>query len=289
MKFGMREVADVMVKTRVANQKVGGQVIPAKGTPICHFDSLKTSSLEQAASTVYAQGGRGNSRLVAWEGDKTLTLTMEDALISKAGLALLTGANLIDISLDANVQETIVHVTEICEVKENKINLFNTPAEGQPVFYAPVDDTGTVIGAFKTLATGNAVAEGLDAVLVDYYVKKDKTSSVLLVDIEETAFGGNFYFEGSTLWRDGDGRDYPAEFIIPNGHIQSNFTFAMSSTGDPSTFTFTVDAFPGTTVYNKKKRVLAAMQIIDETTENVTSDSVWLDLGTTNPAQTGEE
>lgn len=286
MKFGIREVADVMVKTKVPNQVVGGQKIADKGTPICHFDSLKTSSLEQAANTVYAQGGKGNSRLIAWEGDKTLTLTMEDALISKAGLALLTGANLIDLDLSGDsAKETKVHTTEICGVAANKATLKHSPAEDQLIFYAPVDDTGTVIGAFKKVAViadnkkmidVSELPEGCTAVLVDYYVTK--TTGVTLIDIEEAAFGGNFYFEGSTLWRDVNGKDYPAEFIVPNGHIQSNFTFAMSSTGDPSTFTFTVDAFPGTTVYNPTKRVLAAIQLLDDAEDAVGEETKWLDV-----------
>ena len=260
MKFGIREVADVMVKTRVDSQKVGSKTIATKGTPICHFDSLKTSSLEQAANTVYAQGGKGNSRLIAWEGDKTLTLTMEDALISKMGLQLLTGADLIEVGTDQD--STLVHVTEICAIAEDRtIELTQAKDSTQKAFYAAVDDTGTVVGEFKELTEGLEVEIEGSAVLVDYYTKR--TKNVFLIDIEESSFGGNFYFEGSTLWRDTDGKDYPAEFIIPNGHIQSNFTFTMSSTGDPSTFTFTVDAFPGTTVYNKKKRVLAAIQVVD--------------------------
>lgn len=283
MKFGIREVADVMVKTRVDNQKVGGQTIATKGTPICHFDSLKTSSLEQAASTVYAQGGKGNSRLIAWEGDKTLTLTMEDALISKAGLALLTGAKLMTLSADDG-KKTFVHTTELCTVEtagEVTVSKAVATDPNTPVFYAETDDVGTVTGAFKSAsASGKKISsEGLKqgaSVLVDYYIEKN--SGVTLVDIEESAFGGNFYFEGSTLWRDTDGIDYPAEFIIPNGHIQSNFTFAMSSTGDPSTFTFTVDAFPGTTVYDRKKRVLAAMQIIDDAKNDTSEDTTWLDV-----------
>jgi len=51
----------------------------------------------------------------------------------------------------------------------------------------------------------------------------------------------------------------PAEFIIPNGKVQSNFTFTMASSGDPSTFTFTVDAMPDYTRFNKSKKVLAAI------------------------------
>ena len=54
----------------------------------------------------------------------------------------------------------------------------------------------------------------------------------------------------------------PAEFIIPNCKIQSNFNFTMASSGDPSTFTFTMDAFPDYTRFDKTKKVLAAIQII---------------------------
>ena len=56
----------------------------------------------------------------------------------------------------------------------------------------------------------------------------------------------------------------PAEFIIPNCKIQSNFTFTMASSGDPSTFTFTMDAFPDYTRFDKTKKVLAAIQIVEE-------------------------
>lgn len=34
---------------------------------------------------------------------------------------------------------------------------------------------------------------------------------------------------------------------------------------DPSTFTFTVDAFPAYTKFNKTKKVLATLQILDPT------------------------
>jgi hypothetical protein len=66
------------------------------------------------------------------------------------------------------------------------------------------------------------------------------------------------------LFRDQNGVDMPAEFIIPNCKIQSNFTFTMASSGDPSSFTFTMDAFPDYTRFDKQKKVLAAIQIIKE-------------------------
>ena len=42
----------------------------------------------------------------------------------------------------------------------------------------------------------------------------------------------------------------------------------MAATGDPATFTFTLDAFPGTTRFNPTKKVLAAIQIIEDFTDD---------------------
>lgn len=38
----------------------------------------------------------------------------------------------------------------------------------------------------------------------------------------------------------------------------------MASSGDPSTFTFTMDAFPDYTRFDKSKKVLAAIQVIKD-------------------------
>jgi hypothetical protein len=121
MKFGVREICDVVLKAKAA-QKVGNKVF-YKNEPVIYFDTLKTSSMEGAATTVYAQGGRGNSRLVAWEGERTITFTMEDALISPAGFMILSGAGLIE----ADSQNTLkVHTTEQTDkviVGENSVDI----------------------------------------------------------------------------------------------------------------------------------------------------------------------
>ena len=97
--------------------------------------------------------------------------------------------------------------------------------------------------------------------LIDYYV--ERSGNARQINITPESFGGNFYLEASTLFRDTNGVDMPAEFIIPNCKVQSNFTFTMASSGDPSTFTFTMDAFPDYTRFDNTKKVLASIQIID--------------------------
>ena len=107
MKFGVREICDVVLKAKTT-QRVGNKIF-YKNEPVIYFDTLKTSSMEGAATTVYAQGGRGNSRLVAWEGERTITFTMEDALISPAGFMILSGAGLVEAGNGTTIK---VHHTE---------------------------------------------------------------------------------------------------------------------------------------------------------------------------------
>lgn len=68
MRFGVRECTNVVFRTK-ANTIIGNKEFKA-GQPVLYIDSAKTSTLEGAATTVYAQGGRGNARLISWEGEE---------------------------------------------------------------------------------------------------------------------------------------------------------------------------------------------------------------------------
>ena len=373
MKYGIREICDVVFRAKGV-QKVGNRIF-YKDEPVMYFDTLKTSSLEAASATVYAQGGRGNPRLIAWDGDRTLTFNMEDALISSEGLQILSGAGLTEASsgdiLKIHTTSQIAGKDVVYNSSTGVITLY-LPAKpyweasatdstkysnkGNFAYVFPLDENGEVwtepyipnfagktigtaaehylddaavlpvfwdesqtpakystvtwnsstgsynqnIDAYKIelkpdiskystgsydvfddiLATaqgttgapvfgddiGNASTDPIfvngGAVLIDYYV--EKASGAQQIDITADKFGGSYYIEGDTLFRTQQGLDMPAEFIIPNGKIQSNFTFSMAATGDPSTFTFTVDAMPDYTRFDKTKKVLAAIQIIQD-------------------------
>ena len=311
MKFGVREICDVVLKAK-ATTVIGNKKFYAN-EPVIYFDTLKTSSMEGAATTVYAQGGRGNSRLVAWEGERTVTFTMEDALISPEGFMILSGAGLVEASNDKPIYQ---HMTETIDVSDLKVQngILMIPTSGKP--YLPEDNKvagdyayvmfikdGEIISEPYIPVHGDEITDGLtgnflcvakshdnynelgqgegkvayaaddkyfntdiiagsfDSVLIDYYVEH-KSAGVQQIEITADKFGGNYYLEASTLFRDQRGVDMPAEFIIPNCKIQSNFTFTMASSGDPSTFTFTMDAFPDYTRFDRSKKVLAAIQII---------------------------
>lgn len=339
-KFGVREVVDITFKAR-ADMQIGNTQFE-KGEPVFIFDSAKTSTLESTTTTVYAQGGRGNPRLIAWEGDKTVTFTFEEALISAQSFAMLSGANLIENSRVAMHQQKRVEVVQR-EVQLNDktaqtvavldltdlipengqvisaadANLLDSTGkflyEGRGNIYVmELDADGQITRRFKvnqggalttqpTVPTLSVVAKSKDGdptqmkvtekfqlvsaiagesateaiagnnaldagkiYMVDYYVLQPGSS----MTVTASKFAGTYLIEANTLFRrQADGRDYPAQFTIPNGKISSAFTFTMASTGDPSTFPFTVDAFPDYLPFNRKCKALFALEIADAPVE----------------------
>ena len=323
MKFGVREICNVTFKAK-SNVTIGNTTFKV-GQPVLYIDSAKTSTLEGAATTVYAQGGRGNTRLIAWEGEKTLTFTVEDALLSPLGLSVLSGAGLIKgkadedklvhvhttttalVSADnvSNPQNGIIDLTDALEAGDaicEDAPLFIMGLEGDgsltgEIFDAvsisnkqigyqenstEVDETDTKDKRWNKITCDKSLAG--KTVMVDYYVVK-KSANISEIQIDAENFAGYYYVEADTLFRrQSDGVDMPANITLPNVKIQSNFTFSMASTGDPSTFTFTMDAFPGYTYFDNKKKVLCVIQVVEDVTGSTTTwDTVMPHTDTDDP------
>lgn len=272
MKFGVREICNVVFKAK-SDTKIGNRIFK-KGQPVLYIDTAKTSTTEGAATTVYATGGPGNTRLIAWEGEKTLTFSVEDALLSPMGFAVLSGAGLLK-GTDKDIVH--VHTTSAAYSSEGEIDLSDALASNEricptaPIFVVVSEEDGSITGELiEGLAvdeTGKKLIgeiEGGKTLFVDFYIQKESNVvSELQIDAEN--FAGFYYVEASTLFRrQNDGVDMPAELTFPNVKIQSNFTFTMASTGDPSTFTFTMDCFPGYTYFNPTRKVLCAMQVVED-------------------------
>jgi len=294
MKFGVREIVDVVFKA-ADNMRIGNKTFK-KYQPVFMIDTATTSSLEQATTTVYAQGGKGYSRLIAWEGEKTMTFTVTDALMSPMGLAVLTGAGLInpDKTNQAHVHTTLNVVTNAsgeATVSVDDLNEeYGLNAEDYVIcnaiekYATELDGSGAGIEWFDKVsikdATGDYVhiskAQGETpnatfvingaantTVQLDFYVIMN--NSVTEVQIEPGSFGGYFYVEAQTLFRREDtGKDMAAELIIPKAKVQSAFTFTMAASGDPSTFDFVMDAMPGYTRFDSTKKQMCVIQIVGD-------------------------
>lgn len=298
MKYGIREVCDLVFKAKT-QMKIGSKNFAA-GQPVLVIDSAKTSTLEGQGTTVYAQGGAGNTRLVAWSGEKTLTFTVEDALISPVGLAILAGAGLID-SVKAGSDGTTnirFHKTAVvnCDT-EKTLTVPGYMYTGNGIFIfeydngeigSLIEDSASSSATYdETSKTSKLELTGLTkgkTYFVDYYVNAN-ANKYKEIQIDANEFRGNFYVEANSLMRDKNGNDCPIVITLPNVKIQSNFSIAFAATGDPSTFTFTMDALPGYTWFDQTKEVLCAIQVVEE---SVTADSTFDSIFDSTEANFGE-
>lgn len=137
MKWAIREAVDVYFKAKSVF-KLGSRTI-REGEPILIFDTVKTGTIEGAAETSFISGGRGNIKLIGFDGEKSLSFKFEDALLSAEGISILAGADLIParnkrLPGSATEARSIVsHFTEKCAV--SVFNIVDTKASN--VF--PVD------------------------------------------------------------------------------------------------------------------------------------------------------
>lgn len=309
-RFGSREICDVTFKA-LNEMKVGNKVIK-KGQVAFVIDTAQTSSMEQATTVVYAQGGRGYNRLIAWEGEKTVTFNVTDALISPMGLKMLTDAGLIEASTSTPVH---VHTTVDAEVKTGgvlnvdlatlidelglpkntlKVDICTDPvakpygivldANGGIKNWIDADVTTTEGGTSTTvdgitITTASATAsqpavftinEALvgngkdvkvgEVVKLDFYVVM--TTGATQITIYPDSFGGYFYVEADTLYRNEDGKDMAATLTYPKVKINSAFTITMAANGDPSTFDFQMDAMPAYTYFDHTKKCICDIAIV---------------------------
>lgn len=299
MKFGVREICNVVFRAK-DNVQIGTQLFK-KGQPVLYIDTATTSTIEGAATTVYAQGGRGNTRLLAWEGEKTLTFTVEDALLSSLGFSVLSGAGLIKKfgkgGVDNKDAKVHVHTTTyattdaegVIKLGDSADKLYPAFADicpTAPLFVIGADEDGSLDGIMYnatfdnptkptklTITTDGEAPAANVKVFIDFYKAVVGTDTEEL-QIDADNFAGYYYVEADTLFRMSNGTDYPANITIPKVKIQSNFTFTMAASGDPSTFTFTMDAMPDYTYFNTNKKVLCVIQIINPDTATTNWETV---------------
>ena len=288
MKFGVREVANVVFKAR-EKQKIGSLTFNP-GQPVLYIDTAKVSTLDQNATTFYAVGGLSHARLLGWQGEKQLTFTVQDAVLSPMSINLLSKA----IREEKEAATAVLfHQTsrDIMVSQQGIIDLSEYLAQNEeidsmsPLFIISLDrhwditnqslsnfevssitnkSKGTIKG--KTLEyVGEQSKLPKDAiVVVDYYIKKfsqNITQFEILANDLSTYY---YYVQAQTLFRrQHDGVDVPVLITFPNVKIQPNFSLPFNPTGQPASFSFVIDAFPAYTFFNRDRKFLCLFELLE--------------------------
>ena len=106
-KYGIKEVANVYFQALQDEPEANIY----EGDIVLYLDTLKVSTIEQTAEQVDARGGWGNPKLVTWDYNKEITVTLEDALMSLESLRFMMGGHIVKPSATKKV--IIRHTEEV--------------------------------------------------------------------------------------------------------------------------------------------------------------------------------
>lgn len=205
----------------------------------------------------------GNPKLVTWDYNKDVNLTLEDALISMESLRFMLGGKLKQASNKEGGKVKVRLTEEVVIETENtlpsvKNHLTDEPYDKQPTTigykYINLDtgDRGEVtlgnsesdpIVPAKTLTA--AVGDHLRIFWEQEVDGSNKTSAVEIV-ISPDTFPGTYRVYGDTFMRNENGKDQAMQFIIGKAKVLSNTTITMQAEGDPSTFEMTLNVMKST-------------------------------------------
>ena len=234
-RYGIKEVADVTFYKINADG--------SKGAPVLFLDTLKVSTVEQTASSADARGGKGNPKLVSWDFGKEINVTLTDALLSPASMAIMFGDGGVGIGnaeekitkvAMARISATQADTTVEIDAKEGRKTI-KVLADGGATYnttagIVKVTDADGVDISAETFAGKTAG----DKVFVHYEVNP---SSKKVIDINADTFPGTYYITGDTFCRsDVTGEDDFFQFIIPKAKMSSENTITLEAEGDPSVF-----------------------------------------------------
>lgn len=220
--FANREVCDLIFEDYATKK------------PFLNMDYANVSTTEITGETVFAYGGKGHPKRVAFSGERGGTLTIETQIQSFKLYQLLTGG---DMSKTAKFMER----EELTVTDDGTVTLSSAPAEGASVnVFAMDDDCGeakaaTVAG--QTVTITDAAAG--DKVIV--YYAKELTDKVQKISIKGSSFPKAFTVYGDTVMKTENDELLPYKFIAYKAAPQSNMSISMSNNGDPATITITCD------------------------------------------------
>jgi hypothetical protein len=238
-KYGIKEVADVTF------YKLDNSGVPMY--PVLYLDTLKVSTIEQTAETTDARGGKGNGKLISWDYNKEINVTLEDALFSAKSLAIMFGdGNVRTYASDAKkayimkteeIVNTVSRTLETLKASDDWSNVYvvngkEYTKENAKFYRANITGTKREDADATDLKGTETIAKG-ETIFCTY----DLEVSASVIDVSANSFPGTYYITGDTFARSNNsGDDQFFQFIIPKAKVTSENTITLEAEGDPSVF-----------------------------------------------------
>lgn len=223
---------------QMANREVCDMVFQDYKTkkPFLFVDYANTSSQELTGETVYAYGGKGHPRKVAFTGDKAGTLTIETQIQTPKLWEMMTGGT------KGTTAEIMKHVKTTVGAT-NTITLdagVTLTKETTWVYNASDANMNTEITVASVSTNTITVSETDEGTEVDVFYMTT-VSDVYNINIKSTDFPKAFTVYGDTYMKTTDDDILPYLFKAYKCVPQSNVSLSFANTGDPGTITITCD------------------------------------------------
>ena len=226
-----------MPNPNMANREVCDLIFVDYSTkkPFLNLDFANVSTTEITGESVFAYGGKGHPKRIAFSGERGGTLTIETQIQTVKLWQLITGGEV------SKTAKFVVRTELAVGTDGTTITLAETPVAGTVVVYKADDDCGdelkcTVADAAITLTT--ALTEG-DKVVV--YYMKEVTDKVQRINIKSTSFPKNFIVYGDTIMKTEDDEVLPMKLTCYKCAPQSNMSISFSNNGDPTSLSISCD------------------------------------------------
>ena len=241
-RYGIKEVADLTFYSIDASTG-------RPRTPVLYIDTAKVSTIESTAETTYAEGGRGNGRLIAWDFGKEITLSIEDAVFSPKSLAIMFGEGRIDKTQTSTKSNDTVTTTKAIDVTKSdgmlyRTLIFNVADLTDVSSDVTLNDTAVDNKANQliknTLGPKVRGAGTNNAFKVTYTAADSEPGSDVAQLTFKAASGDDaagFYYSNNTLYE--DAKVFVSFYVFPTNAYQIN----VGPDSFPGTYYITADTY----------------------------------------------
>jgi hypothetical protein len=224
------------------------------GESLGYLRTLKESTLNQEATTVYATGGAGNTKLVGFSHSKMVTATLTEAILDLRAMSTIMGSDVV-----TGVNTNLMHYEELTIASNATVTTYTAlgteDAEIGHAYIVGVD------GAFSTTLTQHASTPSATEFVYDFSTKalttsgladgtklavfyrvtaaaSTKTIQSLATTYAKTVKAVGFGFATDSC----SGERYGAQIILPRVKVSDTIELAISADGEPATQPITLEA-----------------------------------------------
>lgn len=226
-----------MPNPNMANREVCDLIFVDYSTkkPFLNLDFANVTTTELTGESVFAYGGKGHPKRVAFSGERGGTITIETQIQTVKLWQMITGGEV------SKTAKFMVREELIVSGSGSTVTLSAAPVAGTIVIYKAEDDCGTelAITSDSTAITLTSPLSDGDKVIA-YYIK-EVSNGVQRINIKSTSFPKNFIVYGDTIMKTEDDEVLPYKLTAYKVAPQSNMSLSFSNNGDPGSITITCD------------------------------------------------